>query len=174
VTASAVANLADASAKPLLTDLAAGATAVVVLPEYRDVQAVAEGSSWQMGSSLPGTTDQLPPCEPSRGSLCVRTPACGPPPAGCRMGKADFTHGGTSQLQPRLAPFVHAIQIWPSITAAPDEVATACRAVSAGIATDAGECRNVFGHFTRQTYRRSSSISRPSLPKRRAAPVVAT
>ena len=30
-------------------------------------------------------------------------------------------------MQPRLAPFVHAIQIWPSITAAPDEVATIVR-----------------------------------------------
>jgi alkylation response protein AidB-like acyl-CoA dehydrogenase len=48
VTASAVANLADASVKPLLTDLAAGATAVVVLPEHCDVQAVAEGTSWRL------------------------------------------------------------------------------------------------------------------------------
>src|ERR1700679_3420189 len=34
VTASAVAGLGDASAKPFLTDLAAGATAVVILPEH--------------------------------------------------------------------------------------------------------------------------------------------
>src|ERR1700744_2024744 len=39
VTASAVAGLGDASAKPLLTDLAAGATAVGVLPQHAGVQA---------------------------------------------------------------------------------------------------------------------------------------
>src|SRR6202046_4462964 len=56
LTASAVACLADASAKPLLTDLAAGATAVVILPEHCDVQAVPEGASWRLnglsGSAL--------------------------------------------------------------------------------------------------------------------------
>ncbi|MGA8331076.1 MAG: acyl-CoA dehydrogenase [Mycobacterium sp.] len=51
VTASAVANIADSSAKPLLTDLAAGATAVVVLPEHCDVHAVADGNSWQLNGS---------------------------------------------------------------------------------------------------------------------------
>ena len=51
VTASAVANLADASVKPLLTDLAAGATAVVVLPEHCDVQAVSEGNSWRLNGA---------------------------------------------------------------------------------------------------------------------------
>src|ERR1700744_2007912 len=45
VTASAVASLADASAKPLLTDLAAGETAAVVLPEHGDVRAVPDGAS---------------------------------------------------------------------------------------------------------------------------------
>src|SRR6202012_4210741 len=44
-TASAVASLADASAKPLLTDLAAGETAAVVLPEHGDVRAVPDGAS---------------------------------------------------------------------------------------------------------------------------------
>jgi alkylation response protein AidB-like acyl-CoA dehydrogenase len=51
VTASAVASLADASAKPLLTDLAAGATAVVILPEHCDVQAAPEGTSWRLNGS---------------------------------------------------------------------------------------------------------------------------
>src|SRR5580700_3073196 len=51
VTASAVASLADASAKPLLTDLAAGATAVVILPEHCDVLAMPEGASWQLSGS---------------------------------------------------------------------------------------------------------------------------
>jgi alkylation response protein AidB-like acyl-CoA dehydrogenase len=51
VTASAVASLADSSAKPLLTDLASGATAVVVLPEHGDVHAVAEGNSWRLSGS---------------------------------------------------------------------------------------------------------------------------
>jgi alkylation response protein AidB-like acyl-CoA dehydrogenase len=51
VTASAVASLADSSAKPLLTDLASGATAVVVLPEHCDVQAIAEGNCWRLNGS---------------------------------------------------------------------------------------------------------------------------
>src|ERR1700733_572506 len=51
VTASAVAGLGDASAKPLLTDLASGATAVVVLPEHCDVQAVSEGNSWRLNGA---------------------------------------------------------------------------------------------------------------------------
>jgi alkylation response protein AidB-like acyl-CoA dehydrogenase len=51
VTASAVANLADSSVKPFLTDLAAGATAVVVLPEHCDVQAAADGNSWRLTGS---------------------------------------------------------------------------------------------------------------------------
>ena len=56
VTASAVAGLGDASAKPLLTDLAAGATAVVILPEHGDIHAVRDGASWRLnglsGSAL--------------------------------------------------------------------------------------------------------------------------
>jgi len=51
VTASAVANLADSSAKPLLTELAAGATAAVVLPEHCDIRAVAEGDAWRLEGS---------------------------------------------------------------------------------------------------------------------------
>jgi alkylation response protein AidB-like acyl-CoA dehydrogenase len=48
VTASAVANLADGSVKPLLTDLAAGMTAVVVLPEHCDLRATSEGKTWRL------------------------------------------------------------------------------------------------------------------------------
>src|SRR6201996_4370512 len=48
VTASAVAGLGDASAKPLLTDLAAGATAVVILPEHGDIHAVRDGALWRL------------------------------------------------------------------------------------------------------------------------------
>src|ERR1700753_1638624 len=48
VTASAGAGLADASAKPLLTDLASGATAVVILPEHGDIHAVRDGASWRL------------------------------------------------------------------------------------------------------------------------------
>ena len=44
-TASAVANLADVSATPLIADLAAGAPAVVVLPEHSDVRAVARATA---------------------------------------------------------------------------------------------------------------------------------
>jgi alkylation response protein AidB-like acyl-CoA dehydrogenase len=51
VTASAVASLADSSAKPLLADLAAGATAAVVLPEHCDVRAVSDGNSWRLSGS---------------------------------------------------------------------------------------------------------------------------
>ncbi len=51
VTASAVASLADASVKPLLTDLAAGASAVVVLPEHCDIHAVSEGTSWRLNGT---------------------------------------------------------------------------------------------------------------------------
>jgi alkylation response protein AidB-like acyl-CoA dehydrogenase len=48
VTASAVANLADASVKPLLTELAAGATAAVILPEHADVRAVRDAHAWRL------------------------------------------------------------------------------------------------------------------------------
>jgi alkylation response protein AidB-like acyl-CoA dehydrogenase len=51
VTASAVASLADSSAKPLLTDLAAGTTAVVILPEHCDVRAVSDGNFWRLSGS---------------------------------------------------------------------------------------------------------------------------
>ncbi|MDT5087585.1 MAG: hypothetical protein QOG47_292 [Mycobacterium sp.] len=51
VTASAVASLGDSSVKPLLTELAAGATAVVVLPEHCDVQAAADGNCWRLTGS---------------------------------------------------------------------------------------------------------------------------
>ena len=48
VTASAVAGLGDASAKPLLTDLASGATAVVILPEHGDIHAARDGALWRL------------------------------------------------------------------------------------------------------------------------------
>ena len=74
VTASAVATLADASAKPLLTDLAAGATAAVVLPEHCDVRAVSEGSSWRLNGivrlrigNLCGATHSAAGTHPGRG-----------------------------------------------------------------------------------------------------------
>src|SRR3984885_11807696 len=51
VTASAVASLGDASAKPMLTDLATGATAVAILPEHGDVHAVRDGGSWRLNGS---------------------------------------------------------------------------------------------------------------------------
>jgi alkylation response protein AidB-like acyl-CoA dehydrogenase len=50
-TASAVANLADASATALIADLAAGATAVVVLPEHSDIRAVRDGQGWLLNGS---------------------------------------------------------------------------------------------------------------------------
>ena len=53
-TASAVAALADESAAPLIADLAAGATAVVVLPEDADVDAVRDADGWRLsGTSSP-------------------------------------------------------------------------------------------------------------------------
>jgi len=54
-TASAVAGLGDASAASLLADLAAGATAAVVLPEDSAVDAVRDGNDWRLSGS-PGTT----------------------------------------------------------------------------------------------------------------------
>src|SRR6476661_11173508 len=50
-TAGAVATLADASASSLMTDLAAGLTAVVVLPEHTDVRGVFDGESWRLTGS---------------------------------------------------------------------------------------------------------------------------
>ncbi|TGD84556.1 acyl-CoA dehydrogenase [Mycolicibacterium sp. CH28] len=54
-TASAVAALADASAAELLADLAAGATAAVVLPEDSGVHAVADGTGWRLSGSTSTT-----------------------------------------------------------------------------------------------------------------------
>src|SRR6201995_4189322 len=51
VTASAVAGLGNASAKPLLTELAEGATAVVILPEHSGVRAVSDEDSWRLNGS---------------------------------------------------------------------------------------------------------------------------
>src|SRR3954471_7878283 len=50
-TASAVASLAQAPAEPLIADLVAGATAVVVLPEHSDIRAVPEGTGWRLNGS---------------------------------------------------------------------------------------------------------------------------
>ena len=50
-TASAVASLAQAPAEPLIADLVAGATAVVVLPEHSDVRAVPDGTGWRLNGS---------------------------------------------------------------------------------------------------------------------------
>jgi 3-oxochol-4-en-24-oyl-CoA dehydrogenase len=55
VTAGAVASLADASAGSLIADLAAGATAVVVLPEHSDIRAVADGDGWRLNGSSGST-----------------------------------------------------------------------------------------------------------------------
>lgn len=52
VTASAVANLADGSVKPLLAEFAAGMTAVVVLPEHSSVRATREGKTWRLSGAL--------------------------------------------------------------------------------------------------------------------------
>ncbi len=54
-TTSAVAALADASAAALMADLAAGATAAVVLPEHSAVHAVRHGDGWYLRGSS-GTT----------------------------------------------------------------------------------------------------------------------
>ena len=55
VTASAVASLADDSAASLIADLAAGATAVVVLPEHSGVRATADGDGWRLTGSSGST-----------------------------------------------------------------------------------------------------------------------
>ena len=52
-TASAVAALADAP--ELLTELAHGATAAVVLPEQSDVRATADGGAWRLSGSTQST-----------------------------------------------------------------------------------------------------------------------
>jgi alkylation response protein AidB-like acyl-CoA dehydrogenase len=54
-TASAVAALAGTAATPLLSELADGATAAVVLPEHSSVHAVRDGDSWRLNGST-GTT----------------------------------------------------------------------------------------------------------------------
>ena len=54
-TASAVANLADMSGTSLIADLAAGAPAVVVLPDHSDVLAVAEGDTWRLSGTTGST-----------------------------------------------------------------------------------------------------------------------
>jgi 3-oxochol-4-en-24-oyl-CoA dehydrogenase len=70
VTASAVASLADASVKPLLTELADGATAVAILPEHSDVRAVSDANSWRLN----GTSGSvLGICAAQRILLCAQT-----------------------------------------------------------------------------------------------------
>lgn len=54
-TASAVAILADDSGAALIADLAAGATAAVVLPEHSDVRAVRHANGWR----LTGSSDSI-------------------------------------------------------------------------------------------------------------------
>ena len=54
-TTSAVAALAGTAATPLLTELADGVTAAVVLPEHSSVHAVRDGDSWRLNGST-GTT----------------------------------------------------------------------------------------------------------------------
>lgn len=54
VTASAVADTADESGSPLVTELAAGATAAVVLPDQSDILATRREEGWRLrGSSSP-------------------------------------------------------------------------------------------------------------------------
>ena len=53
--ASAVANLADGSGTSLVADLAAGATAAVVLPEHSHVRASRDGDSWRLDGSCAPT-----------------------------------------------------------------------------------------------------------------------
>ena len=50
-TASAVARLAGPSTSSLIADLAAGATAVVILPEHSDVRAVRHGAGWRLSGA---------------------------------------------------------------------------------------------------------------------------
>jgi alkylation response protein AidB-like acyl-CoA dehydrogenase len=50
-TASAVANTADESCASLVSDLAAGATAAVVLPEHSEVRAVRDADGWRLTGS---------------------------------------------------------------------------------------------------------------------------
>lgn len=57
--ASAVAGLADDSAATLVADLAAGVTAVVVLPEDSAVHAVRDGAGWRLSGSVGSTLGLL-------------------------------------------------------------------------------------------------------------------
>jgi 3-oxochol-4-en-24-oyl-CoA dehydrogenase len=70
VTASAVASLADASVKPLLAELAEGATAVVILPEHSDVHAVSDGDAWRLNGS---SGSVLGICAAQHILLCAQT-----------------------------------------------------------------------------------------------------
>jgi alkylation response protein AidB-like acyl-CoA dehydrogenase len=70
VTASAVASLADASVKPLLTELAEGATAAVILPEHSDMRAVSDGNAWRLNGS---SGSVLGICTAQRILLCAQT-----------------------------------------------------------------------------------------------------
>jgi alkylation response protein AidB-like acyl-CoA dehydrogenase len=54
-TASALACLADESGASLVADLAAGATAAVVLPEHSDVRAVRTADGWRLNGSTAST-----------------------------------------------------------------------------------------------------------------------
>ena len=82
-TASAVASLADASADLVDADLAAGATAVVVLPEHSDVRAVTRGQAG--GSRLVG----LHPGNPVRRNVSCWPRAPRRPDAGSRSTRAS-------------------------------------------------------------------------------------
>ncbi|AQT82271.1 acyl-CoA dehydrogenase [Mycolicibacterium litorale] len=68
-TASAVATLADDSAATLIADLAAGATAVVVLPEDSAVRAVPDGDRWRLSGQ---TSTVLGLCAAQRVLLATR------------------------------------------------------------------------------------------------------
>jgi alkylation response protein AidB-like acyl-CoA dehydrogenase len=70
VTAGAVANLADDSAAALLTELAAGATAAVVLPHHSGVRAVRDPDGWRLSGSSAST---LGLCAAQRILLAART-----------------------------------------------------------------------------------------------------
>src|SRR5947209_3404315 len=50
-TASAITNLADASGASLIANLAAGATAVVALPDQSNIRAVGSGDDWRLSGS---------------------------------------------------------------------------------------------------------------------------
>lgn len=66
---SAVAMLADGSAATLITDLAAGSTGVVVLPEDSSVRAVRDGDGWRLSGQ---TSTVLGVCAAQRVLLATR------------------------------------------------------------------------------------------------------